>query len=166
MRCAYYKWQLVFTDIINNNELSIPYCDWLCLSDTCMLCCTPNGTHDLIVHWTLALIPLLLFIYVIAFLMIWLFYCYIVLHHFICTCIFPLIFTHLLGVLTPWICISRSIYVTLLIRYLGLITCVTRSSEFSLFDYPIWLVFLVFPVYSYWFFISFELSLFYWLFIE
>jgi len=48
-------WQLVFTDIIINNELFIIYCDWSCLPDTYILCWTPDSIHDLIVHWTLAL---------------------------------------------------------------------------------------------------------------
>ena len=62
--------ELMFADIINNNELSIMYCDWLYSPDTCMLCWTPDDTQDLIIHLTLVLTTFLLSIYVIAFLMI------------------------------------------------------------------------------------------------
>jgi len=47
---------------------------------------------------------------------------FIVWSHDICTCTFPFILTHSLGVLTRWICISRSMYIILLIRYLERIT--------------------------------------------
>jgi len=48
MGCVYYRWQLVFADIINTVT------DRVCLK-MYMLYWTPDCTHDLIVHWTLAL---------------------------------------------------------------------------------------------------------------
>jgi len=55
MGCVYCMWQLVFADIINNNKLSIMYCDWLCLPYACILCCTPDDTHNLIGYLILLL---------------------------------------------------------------------------------------------------------------
>ena len=142
MRCVYCMWQLMFIDIINNNELSIMYCDWLCSPYTCLLCWTLDGTYDLIIHWTLALNDFIQLIYrlwhltlphsfrVIRYHIVysyavchsvlhaWPFHYYIVFHHIICTCTFLFIFTRSLGVLTLWIYTSRSMYVILLIRVL------------------------------------------------
>ena len=61
--------------------------------------------------------------------------CIILCSHVICTCTSPFILTHSLGVLTLWICTSRSLHVILLIRYLERIIGISRSLEFSLFDY-------------------------------
>jgi len=56
--------------------------------------------------------------------------CITICSHVIRTCTFPFILTHSLGVLTPWICTSRSLYVILLIRYLERIARLTRSPSF------------------------------------
>ena len=53
----------------------------------------------------------------------------IICSHVICTCTFPFILTHSLGVLTFWICTSRFLHVILLIRYLERITGILRSQS-------------------------------------
>jgi len=65
MGCVYYRWQLVFTDLINNHKRHILYfywfnvCDLLCSLDACMLYWTPNDTYDSIEHLILLLTALI-----------------------------------------------------------------------------------------------------------
>jgi len=95
---------------------------------------TPDVTHDLIGYLTLVLtdstymiyrfcdrhlieyltghilycvLSTLLFIYFIHVISYSLIYIFFICSHVICTCTFQFILTHSLGVLTPWICISR-----------------------------------------------------------
>jgi len=70
--------------------------------------------------------------------------CVTICSHVIRTCTFLFILTHSLGVLTPWICASRSLYVTLLIRYLPRITRFMRSWSFLTWSFLLGIFFLFF----------------------
>jgi len=67
-----------------------------------MLCWTPDGTYDLIVHLSIALIDFIIVHLCLACYFSLILICiFIACSHVICTCTFPFIFIHLLGVLTP-----------------------------------------------------------------
>ena len=160
MGSVYYGWQLVFAYIIDDKtETYIDIVDWTGYIHVIIdiwLCSWPDWTSDFVTDCPYCF-P---FIFACYFSLITI-YIFIICSYVICTCTFPFILTHSVGVLTPWICIFRSLHVILLIRYLERIIGNSRSPEFSLFDYPIWVLFLVFTVYWCWFSISSGLSLFY-----
>jgi len=128
MRRVYCIWQLMFADVINNNELSIMYCDWLCLLYTCMLCWTPDGTYDLIVHLTIVLTDfIIVHLYLACYFSLIPVYIFIVCLHVICTCFFPFILHTHWEFWLPGFAHQVHVYFILLIRYLERIIHFTRS---------------------------------------
>jgi len=68
--------------------------------------------RHLIVHLTIALTGLVtVHLYLTCYFNLILYIFFIACSHVICTCIFSFILTHSLGILTPWICISRSVVI-------------------------------------------------------
>jgi len=145
MGCTYYMWQLVFADIVNKKTKILhwhrrhsiytcydrhltPDCipDWPILFKLSVTCypSTCNMPIDILVY---SIVSTLLFCSYYFLTKICFYSCITICLHVIRTCTFPFILTHSLEVLTPWICTSRSLYITLLSRYLERITRLTRS---------------------------------------
>jgi len=139
MRCVYCMWKLVFTEIINNNNLFIIYCKltwdhlWYRFHDRHLIVSWPDCTYGSSINCHYCSLMLCISLHMLYFYSI-----IIICSHIICTCTFPFIFTHslefwLLRFARPGLCI-----VILLIRYLEKITRLMRSwSSFtrsSLFD--------------------------------
>ena len=153
MGCVYCIWQLVFADIINNNKLFIIYCDWLYSLDTCILCWTPDwkldsgtdGLHlinrlwrHLTPDWTsdsVIVCTYTIHLCLVCYFDIILYISFIVCSHVICTCTFPFILTHSLGVLTLWIYTFRYLMLYSIVQVFDENEHVARNLEFSLFDF-------------------------------
>ena len=92
--------------------------------------CIPDTRLDIwfCIHWLFYYLCLICYF---CFIPVYMFHSLLI---FICTCTFPFILIHSLGVLTPWICISRYGCFIYLIRFQWDRTC-CEDTEFSLFDF-------------------------------
>jgi len=140
--CVYYKWQLVFIDIINNNKLSILYCNWRVI---------------LIVKWYYRHLILVLTAFIIVHLYFACYfslisvYIFIVCLHVICTALSS--YTHW-EFLALWICTFRFMYVILLTRCFEEVHTHEEVPGVFLLDHPflVYYWFSLFLLFS-WFFV-------------